>query len=74
MKTKFIIFLIIFIPQSLFSQSYKQEIAGIKKVKIVDIYGDIKINSIASDKIKIEATGFLSISPLKKSRWFIPYL
>ncbi len=51
----------IIIPKTLFSQSLIKDVEGIEKIKIVDVYGDLKINTNSTDKIKIEVTGFKSI-------------
>jgi hypothetical protein len=44
-----------------FSQSLELEIAGTEKVRINDLYGDLKISANNSESIKIEITGHKNI-------------
>ena len=61
MKTKYLVILILVFPLYSFSQSLIKEIEGIEKVQINDIYGDLKIVTNSSEKIKTVITGSRTI-------------
>jgi hypothetical protein len=61
MKTIFIIIVTFLLHYAAFSQSLELEIAGTEKVRINDLYGDLKISANNSESIKIEIAGYKNL-------------
>jgi hypothetical protein len=57
MKTVYLIIAAFLLHPASFSQSLELDIAGTEKVRINDLYGDLKISANNSESIKIEITG-----------------